>query len=223
MTMSSFNRILLLNGVKIIMKETYESTKKFVKEYLFSKNVSEQEKWVRYEHTLRVTKIGKEIAEKEHMDMDVVILGYLLHDVGKFDVEDEKEHGRVSAHIAQAFLQNMGMKEDKIARIYHGIAIHVDGKSDIDYPDFIEAETISDCDNIDRLDIYRAYETLNWKQFSAMNRTQGLALLHELLQKIESLQTDSLASDTATVLFYDALQKQHQFYSAMKEQYLRTF
>lgn len=83
----------------------------------------------RYEHTLRVTNIGIELSQKEGADEEIVALGCLLHDVGKFDCKNEKDHGRVSAKIAEKFLKEQNLGDNEIKDICYAIAVHVDGET----------------------------------------------------------------------------------------------
>lgn len=78
----------------------------FLISHISEANMSEDEKNYRIEHSIRVANIGKFLAERENANVKIVVIGCLLHDVGKFDTEDNMEHGRVSANVAREFLKD---------------------------------------------------------------------------------------------------------------------
>ncbi len=110
----------------------------------------------RWKHTLRVVQYGKQIAEAEGADAEVVMAACLLHDISKFD-DDEYgvEHGRVSARIARPFLESLGYSTEQVNNICFSIAVHVDDKADFEHPVTLESKIVSDADNIDRFGAYR--------------------------------------------------------------------
>ena len=110
----------------------------------------------RWQHTLRVVNIGKQIAESEGANLEHVLAGCLLHDLAHFDDDDNYiNHGRLAAHICRPFLENIGYSEEDINAICYAVAVHVDGESDFEHPQTVEAEIVSDADNIDRFSAYR--------------------------------------------------------------------
>jgi len=110
----------------------------------------------RWKHTLRVTQYGRQIAEAEGADVDVVMAGCLLHDISKFDDEQYGvEHGRVSARIARPFLETLGYSQEQVDNICFSIAAHVDDKADFEHPITLESKIVNDADNIDRFGAYR--------------------------------------------------------------------
>ena len=110
----------------------------------------------RWKHTLRVVQYGRQIAEEEGADVEVVMAACLLHDISKFDDEEYGvEHGRVSARIARPFLETLGYSEERLNNICFSIAVHVDDKADFEHPITIESKIVSDADNIDRFGAYR--------------------------------------------------------------------
>lgn len=110
----------------------------------------------RWKHTLRVVQYGKQIAEAEGADVEVVMAACLLHDISKFDDEEYGvEHGRVSARIARPFLETLGYSKEQVDNICFSIAVHVDDKADFEHPITLESKIVSDADNIDRFGAYR--------------------------------------------------------------------
>lgn len=110
----------------------------------------------RWKHTLRVTQYGKQIAEAEGADVEVVMAACLLHDISKFDDEEYGvDHGRVSARIARPFLGTLGYSAAQVDNICFSIAVHVDDKADFEHPITLELKAVNDADNIDRFGAYR--------------------------------------------------------------------
>jgi putative nucleotidyltransferase with HDIG domain len=110
----------------------------------------------RWKHTLRVTQYGKQIAEAEGADVEVVMAACLLHDISKFDDEEYgAEHGRVGARIARPFLETLGYSAEQVNNICFSIAVHVDDKADFEHPITLESKAVNDADNIDRFGAYR--------------------------------------------------------------------
>ena len=118
-----------------------ENCVQLAKEFLFNKfneseyfSDKEAEKNYRFEHSVRVANIGKEIAEKESLDTDAMVIACLLHDISYINEfktrEEARNHGRYSARIARQFLEEIGMEQEIIEDICYGIAIHVDDEAD---------------------------------------------------------------------------------------------
>ncbi|MBP8252258.1 MAG: HD domain-containing protein, partial [Herpetosiphon sp.] len=115
----------------------------------------------RWEHTLRVTTIGQQLARDEHANEQHVVLGCLLHDVATLDHGDYRDHGRLGAQISRPFLRERGLNHDDVEAICYAIAVHVDGKANFEHEPTLEASIVSDADNIDR---FGAYRLLEWGQ-----------------------------------------------------------
>jgi uncharacterized protein len=141
-----------------IIKQSYD----FMKSHISDAKAAEAEKNYRVEHSLRVANIGKYLAEKEEGNIKIVVISCLLHDVGKFDTEDNTEHGRVSAAVAREFLTGTTLSQTEIDDICYAIAVHVDGKCGYEYEETLESKIVSDADNIDRFGALRVYQTMAW-------------------------------------------------------------
>ena len=85
----------------------------FDKSAYLSKN--QRLKEYRLGHSIRVANIGKEIAIKEGLDEEALIIGGLLHDISYINEfrseEDWENHGRCSAKIAKRFLVTLELSE----------------------------------------------------------------------------------------------------------------
>lgn len=147
----------------------------YVRVYLFDKAKKREGPHIdpdyRWQHTLRVTNIGKQLAEEEGANMEVVAAACLLHDMAHFDDDDSyRDHGRLAAHISRPFLGEIGYSSEDVDAICYAVAVHVDGKADFESPATLEADIVSDADNIDRFGAYRillycqpeVYDFLGW-------------------------------------------------------------
>ncbi len=126
------------------------------------------QKKYRYEHSLRVSHIGKQISEVEGADTFIVEIGCLLHDVGKFQTEVNRDHGRVSAKVAKVFLETLNLSNKQIDDICYAIAVHVDGEAGYSYEETLESKIVTDSDNIDRFGAYRIYQSLDCDNIKQM-------------------------------------------------------
>lgn len=196
----------------------------FLKNHYQKNSGFEDDKRYRVEHTLRVAAIGREIAQKEQLNEQAVVLGCLLHDIGKYDCDAEKDHGRASAIVARPFLESLSLPAEIVNEICHGIAIHVDGKADDDHADTILCETISDCDNIDRFDAIRVYQTIQYMdQLDNKPIEERIEILRKRIQRLHELSAMPLATKTATAMFQEKLNIQIAYYKALLAQLESTY
>lgn len=192
----------------------------FLKNQIWKRDeISESAKMYRYEHSLRVAEIGRRIAKSEGLDVEMLALGCMLHDVSTFDsMENPKEHGRVSAKTSREFLQSLDMPEEKIEEICYGIAIHVDDKADFEGERTVLIESIGDSDNIDRFDVYRIYDSLQYLKFDEMMLPDKLDHVNKVIQKLTGYCEMKFATKTATIMWVDRVTFQIEFYKRLKIQ-----
>lgn len=170
----------------------------------------------RWKHTLRVVQYGRQIAEEEGADVEVVMAACLLHDISKFDDEEYGvEHGRVSARIARPFLETLGYSEERLNNICFSIAVHVDDKADFEHPITIESKIVSDADNIDR---FGAYRLLLQNKDVAENYD---ALIEKAKGRLVTLQkyrkANSMGTAASNTLFNRQLDIQINFFEHLVE------
>lgn len=176
----------------------------------------------RWEHTLRVAQYGKNLAESESADVEVVVAACLLHDVAHFECDyDYKDHGRVGAQIARQFLTTLDYTPEQIDNICFSIAVHVDGIAGFEHPETIEASCVTDADNIDR---FGAYRILQW---CVPEMDDFPRLVDKLSQRIEKLREyrqreKVLETKTGDKLFKQQLDRQTAFFQALKDEYAFT-
>ena len=171
----------------------------------------------RWLHTLRVTNIGKQLAEAEGANTEQVIAACLLHDVAHFDdPENYRDHGRLAARIARPLLEELAYSEEEVNAICYAIAVHVDDKADFEHPHTVEAAIVSDADNIDRFDAYRIllYCQPEVSDFKAL--AEKLTARLEVLSEYRGNRL--MGTDTGHELFNKKLDQQIAFYEAILAQ-----
>jgi uncharacterized protein len=208
------------------MTERIKKTEEFLKarfeqsEYY---KTHEEEKKYRIEHTYRVANIGKEIARKENLNEEALIVACLLHDLSyseEFDGEDDwVNHGRNAAKIARPFLKELGFEPEMVEEICYGIAIHVDDKADFEGRKTPFAMSVGDADNIDRFDAYRIYEGLQYSKFSAMSLEEKKEKVCAALERLEKYKSMNLGTDTAKQMWIEKMNFQISFYEKLKLQF----
>lgn len=176
----------------------------------------------RFEHSLRAANIGKIIAINEGLDVERLVVGCLLHDIGysqelKTD-EDYKNHGRLGAKIARDFLITLGYSDEEVEEICYGIAIHVDDKADFDFPRTPLALSISDADNIDRFDAFRLYEGFHLANYRDLSLSSQEEFIQKRLAGLERLKSYKFATPTANNLWNEKLDYQIEFCLKLKYQ-----
>lgn len=104
------------------------AAKEWLREHLFASPASDGAKRYRYEHCLRVARIGKQVAQGAGLDEAALELGCLLHDVGKYDAAVPVDHGRAGAFLVKEFFAENQYEGPLADEIVQGIAMHVDGQ-----------------------------------------------------------------------------------------------
>ncbi|MDY6905943.1 MAG: HD domain-containing protein [Thermodesulfobacteriota bacterium] len=114
-----------------------------------------------WEHTRRVVSLSKTIGQAEKAEMDVVIAGALLHDIGRCNPEDTKGkdcHARKGETMAGDILKQFPMTDEKKAAICHCVAAHRFRRPPD--PETLEAKVVFDADKLDAIGavgVARAY------------------------------------------------------------------
>ena len=176
----------------------------------------------RLEHSYRVANIAKSIAEAEGFDVTHAVIAGLLHDIAYCEemstYEERRNHGRRGAAIARPFLESLGLSSDTVNEICYGIAIHVDDEADFEWERTPFSETVGDADNIDRFDVYRIYETLEYLKFSEMSLDKKLEKVFSTIEKLSRFQEMNLGTATAKKLWRQRLDYYIGFYEKLKAQ-----
>lgn len=177
----------------------------------------------RLNHTFRVANIGKEIAEKENLDIDAVVVGCLLHDISYVNEmkskEDRINHGRTSAEMARDFVMSLDMELSLKEQLLYGVAIHVDDKSDFEGERTVIAELVSECDNIDRFDRYRLYEALLYSGLNEMTLDNQVEFASTRIERLNHIKENfAFKTQTSNKLWHEKLDYQINYFRDLKEQ-----
>jgi hypothetical protein len=198
-----------------------EKTAEFVKEYLWNAAATRTDTnfdpRYRWNHTLRVTNIGVQIARAENATLEHVVLGCLLHDIALFDDPvDYGDHGRLGAQISRPFLTELGLPTEDVEAICYAVAVHVDDKADFEHPETLESKIVSDADNIDRFDAYRLL------LFCRGELDDLDALVEKLRPRIKTLENyrarQIMGTPTGNKLFNEKLDRQIEVFKAVVAQ-----
>ncbi len=175
----------------------------------------------RLAHTFRVANIGREIARQEGFDETEMVVACLLHDVSyceDFGEEGWREHGRRSARIARPFLRELALPEGRVNEICFGIAIHVDDEADFPGERTPLALSVSDADNLDRIDVYRIHEALSLDGFLGMGLEEKIGYVGKKLDRLRSWRDLTMGTKTAEKLWEDRLSFSIEFYERLLAQ-----
>lgn len=180
----------------------------------------------RLQHSYRVAHIAGEIADREGLDREGLIIGGLLHDVGyslPFEREDSwLEHGRTSARLVRPFLEQLDLEPWLVQEICYGIAIHVDGKADFPGEKTAFARSIGDADDVDRFDAYRIYDAMEYAGFRDLPIEDKRKWLREKLDWIGWRLGETAGTETAGQMIAERLLYQRQYYEKVLAQLDRS-
>lgn len=197
-----------------------ETTQTYVKQRLLGE-LSREDGYYRYTHTLRVTDIGRQIARAEGLDEEMLVLGCLLHDIGYVACKnktDYADHGLKSAEIAAEFLTEQGYDPEKAESICYGIRVHTQEDEARVRPATILEDSISDADNIDRFDAWRFSRSLHWDGLDKLSIQQMKNLSVTRCQRMAQLRNLRFVTDTGRKLWNEKLDLWVDFYTRLEKQ-----
>lgn len=201
--------------------ELFEACKQFMMAHINGVVLDDlplSERVYRIEHSLRVSKYAKMIAEADGYDSTVCSLAGILHDVGKFESEHGKDHGRVSAEIAHEFLRTLPLTPKQIGDIGYCIAKHCDGEAGYVYDPIIEAEAVSDADKVDRFGVYRIIQALHYNNFDTMSLIEKQDFCRNKVMKLTKFVTKTMGTPTGTRLFNEACKVQLDYFTRLEKE-----
>ena len=176
----------------------------------------------RLAHSYRVANIGKEIGEKEGLNVEDLMIACLLHDVSyciPFKTQDEwQNHGRVSSKMVREFLESINYPKERIHDICFSIAIHVDLKADFEGEYNAFSLSAQEADNIDRVGAYRLYETLEAVHFSKQPLKVQIQYVDSMLQTLNEYASYTCTTKTAQQMWLDRIQFQKDYFERLKDQ-----
>ena len=215
----------MVMGTSFMNREMISKTEAYLKDTFAASTylqANPADRDYRLEHSYRVANIAKAIAEAEGFDVTYAVIAGLLHDISYCEEmvtrEDRMNHGRRSAAISRPFLESLGLPADAVNEICYGIAIHVDDEADFEWERTPFCETVGDADNIDRFDVYRVYESLQWMQFSEMPLEKKQIEVDSIMEKLTRYKEMKLGTETAKKLWLQRLDYQLSFYAKLKSQ-----
>lgn len=176
----------------------------------------------RLQHSYRAAHVAAEIARREGLDEEGLIIGGLLHDISyslPFETEDAwPEHGRMSARLARPFLEQLDLGKERVQEICYGIAIHVDGRADFAGEKTAFARSIGDADDVDRFDAYRIYDAMEYADFRNLKIADKRDWLRKKLDWISWRLGEKSGTETAGRMIAERLLYQRQYYEKVLDQ-----
>jgi putative nucleotidyltransferase with HDIG domain len=157
--------ISLIKGIereleKIVMNITGPCSRRELEDLLKSTDKSFND--YRLEHTRRVVKLAKKLADELKADTDVVVLAAWLHDISKPGLSGVENHGNKSAEMADEILRDRGIDSLTIDRVKDTIIKHV-GYTNDKQIEPIEAQILWEADKLDKLGLSGFIQgILNW-------------------------------------------------------------
>jgi uncharacterized protein len=131
--------------------DAIEYTHQYLKETA-AKKPSDLHPWSlpehRINHTLLVLKNSFLLAKNRKVNLDVVALSAILHDIATFS-SGRKEHAEEGAKIAEKYLRKHGYPDDLVQRVVHSIRVHAGPL--VFSPRSDEAKILQDADTIDKV------------------------------------------------------------------------
>ena len=117
-----------------------------------------------FNHTQRVYNICLKIAENKDVDLEVLKLSALLHDIARVEEDNDStgkiDHAVLGAKKAEKILKDLNFEEDKIKKIKSCILSHR-YKNNYE-PDLEEAKILFDADKLDVLGAVGVARSFVW-------------------------------------------------------------
>lgn len=195
---------------KHVRARLYETAQSSAHEY-----IDPDYRWL---HTLRVTHIGRELAEEESADVEQVLAACLLHDMAHFDdPQNYRAHGRLAARLARPLLEELGYTPEAVNVICHAVGAHVDDDAGFEHPATSVSAIVSDADNIDR------FGPLRILQFCAPELDDFPILAGKVRERLVTLREyrarPMMGTAAGTRRFNAQLDRMIQFYEDLLAQY----
>lgn len=117
-----------------------------------------------FDHVMRVYNLAIKIAENEDVDMEVIKVASLLHDIGgKRELDDptgQTDHAEEGMKMAEPILRDLGFSEEKIKHIQDCILTHrfrTENK-----PKTMEAKIVFDADKLETVGAIGLARAFTW-------------------------------------------------------------
>jgi uncharacterized protein len=102
----------------------------------------------RMNHTLLVLKNSFLLAKNRKVNLDVVALSAILHDIATFS-SSRKEHAEEGARVAEEYLKKRAYPDDLVRKVVHSIRVHAGPLAFTPRSD--EAKILQDADTFDKV------------------------------------------------------------------------
>ncbi len=190
---------------------------------LKEKEIKRYDMQYRYDHTLRVAAIGREIARAEGILEEALVMACLLHDVGYPECKSFEELGKhpaFGAEIAARFLGKIGYDAEISKSICKAIRIHDRFPCEGEDATVLE-KSVRDADDIDRADAMRicirAYHDIGERAAWEIRE-----ICEKRLKESESLKNRICGTETAKRLWMENICLQEEFYRKLLVQMEQT-
>jgi len=106
-------------------------------------------------HILPVVKYAKELAKIYKVDVDLVELAALMHDVGRIDIKNKKTHHITGIKEAETILKKLDFPQNVIDEVKHCVASHRSNKGPS--PATMTARIVANADAMSHFDVMPAF------------------------------------------------------------------
>lgn len=135
-----------------------------VKLFATKKMASNKDSSHNIEHVLRVYKNAMLLSENEPVDLELIKIAALLHDIGgKKELKDSSgnvDHATESAKMAKPFLKELGLPSTKIKHILDCIVSHRFRTTNV--PQTLEAKIVFDADKLETIGAIGVARCFSW-------------------------------------------------------------
>jgi len=166
------------------------------------------------DHTLRVVRLARKIAEEEEADSDVVVAAAYLHDIARpiERIDPKVDHAKKGAELARKVLEEFGFPKEKIEMVAQAIEDHRFRNGKV--PRTLEGKVLQDADRLDAIGAIGIYRAISYSCVHGRSIDDTIKHFEEKILKLkDTLHTESakkLAKEKHKLvkMFVDALKKE---------------
>lgn len=140
-----------------------------------------------YPHVERVLRLAFRIAEKykNEIDLQILKLSILLHDIGRTEEKEERHHAILSAEIAKHILSKYNLSKNIIDKVVEAILSH---SFSLKYkPKSLESKILSDADKLDALGAVGVFRVFMESAYHKRTLEEALNHFYEKLLKLKDM------------------------------------
>jgi len=170
-----------------------------------------------FKHTERVYKLCLNLGKKLNVDLNILKIAALLHDIGRIQEKRDikkRNHAEISAELAKNFLypNRYNLTQNEIDKITHCIQAH--SYSNELVPETLEAKILSDADKLDALGAIGLYRTIGFTILRNGDLDDVIEHLENKILKLKNRLFLDLSKDIASTREKIII----DFYNKIKEQ-----